>query len=430
MLAASRKAWGAYRVLPFSGPEEARRAADAGSKFKALVDNGLEPMFEVIATHDAAKIPEVWRRIPPSLFIDASDAMDALGQLQITASRATFDAAQARFHWFIGMAFAGSLVALGAATLTWWSLQRAIGTPLANALGHFGAIAEGDLTTRVEVHSTDEMGQLLTGLQTMQGELLQTIRAVQNGSHAIDAAAREIAEGNMDLSQRTEEQAASLEETAASMEQLTSTVRQNAENAKQASQVVSDAALLTEQGNQAAQEVVRTMRGLSESSGKIAEIITVIEGIAFQTNILSLNAAVEAARAGEQGRGFAVVAGEVRSLAQRSAAASREIKELITDSLRRVDTGARQVDRATGTMTEILASVRRVDVLMSEITAASDEQSRGIEQVNQAVAQMDQVTQQNAALVQQASAAAAALKAQAGQLEATIAVFRIDAARA
>ncbi|WP_334071757.1 methyl-accepting chemotaxis protein [Burkholderia cepacia] len=430
MLAASRKAWDAYRALPFSGPEEARRAADAGSKFKALVDNGLEPMFEAIATHDAARIPEVWRRIPPSLFIDASDAMDALGQLQITASRATFDAAQARFHWFIAMAFAGSLVALGAATLTWWSLQRAIGTPLANALGHFGAIAEGDLTTRVEIHSTDEMGQLLTGLQTMQGELLHTIRAVQNGSHAIDAAAREIAEGNMDLSQRTEEQAASLEETAASMEQLTSTVRQNAENAKQASQVVSDAALLTEQGNQAAQEVVRTMRGLSESSGKIAEIITVIEGIAFQTNILSLNAAVEAARAGEQGRGFAVVAGEVRSLAQRSAAASREIKELITDSLRRVDTGARQVDRATGTMTEILASVRRVDVLMSEITAASDEQSRGIEQVNQAVAQMDQVTQQNAALVQQASAAAAALKAQAGQLEATIAVFRIDAARA
>ncbi|CAN0619114.1 Methyl-accepting chemotaxis protein I [Burkholderia multivorans] len=428
LLTASKKAWDAYRKLPFSGPEEAHSAADANMKFDALVANGLEPMFSAIATHDAAKISEVWRHIPPSLFIDVSNAMDSLERLQVTAAQATFDAAQTRFHWFVALAIAGCLVTLGAAALTWWSLQRAIGMPLAQALEHFRAIADGDLSTRVDVHSSDEMGQLMAGLQSMQGKLLQTIGKVRESSRSIDTAAHEIAAGNMDLSQRTEEQAASLEETAASMEELTSTVRQNAENAKQANQVVSTAALLTEQGNQATQEVVQTMRGLSESSGKIAEIITVIEGIAFQTNILSLNAAVEAARAGEQGRGFAVVANEVRSLAQRSATASREIKELITDSLKRVETGATQVDRATETMTDILASVRKVHDLMGEITAASEEQSKGIEQVNQAVAQMDQVTQQNAALVEQATAAAHSLEEQAGHLEAVVSVFRVGAA--
>jgi methyl-accepting chemotaxis protein len=261
----------------------------------------------------------------------------------------------------------------------------------------------------------------------MQRKLVQTIDVVRDGSRSIDIAAQEISAGNLDLSQRTEEQAASLEETASSMEELTSTVRQNADNAKQASQVVRSTALLTEQGSLAAQEVVQTMRSLSDASGKIADITSVIEGIAFQTNILSLNAAVEAARAGEQGRGFAVVASEVRSLAQRSATASREIKELITDSLNRVETGARQADRATGTMADILASVRKVSDLMGEIAAASEEQSKGIEQVNSAVVQMDQVTQQNAALVEQASAAALSLKEQAGQLDNAVSVFRVHA---
>jgi methyl-accepting chemotaxis protein len=272
------------------------------------------------------------------------------------------------------------------------------------------------------------MGQLMSGLQAMQAKLVQTIGVVRNGVRSIGTATHEISAGNVDLSRRTEDQAASLEETAASMEELTSTVRQNADNAKQANQVVCSTALLTERGNEATLEAVQTMRGLSESSGKMSEIIGVIEGIAFQTNILSLNAAVEAARAGEQGRGFAVVASEVRSLAQRSAAASREIKDLITDSLDRVETGARQVHRATETMTEILASVRSVSDLMGEIAAASHEQSKGIEQVNQAVAQMDRATQQNAALVEEASAAARSLEEQAGQLDAAIAVFRVDRA--
>jgi methyl-accepting chemotaxis protein len=429
LLTASKRAWDTYRTLPFSSPDEAHRAADANAKFDAFVANGLEPMFSAIATRDAAKMLEVWLHVPPSLFIDVSDGMDSLEQIQVAAARATFDAAQARFHLFVGIAIAGSVVALGAAALAWWSLQRAIGRPLTQALSHFGAIADGDLTTLVEVHSGDEMGQLMTGLQTMQSKLVQTIRIVREGSRSIDTAAHEISAGNMNLSQRTEEQAASLEETASSMEELTSTVRQNADNAKQVNQVVSSTAMLTEQGNQATQDVVQTMRGLSDSSGKIAEITGVIEGIAFQTNILSLNAAVEAARAGEQGRGFAVVASEVRSLAQRSATASREIKALITDSLSRVETGAQQADRATRTMAEILTSVRRVSDLIGEIAAASEEQSKGIEQVNRAVAQMDQVTQQNAALVEQASAAALSLKERAGQLETTVSVFRVGAVK-
>ena len=427
LLTASRKAWDAYRALPFSGTDEASGAADVNTKFDALVANGLEPMFSAVATHDAGQIREVWLHIPPDLFNDVSVGMNSLGQIQVTAARETFDAAQTRFHWFVGVAIAGVLFALSAAALAWWLLQRAIGAPLAHALHHFRSIADGDLTTSIEVRSNDEMGQLMAGLQAMQSKLSLAINVVREGSRSIDTAAHEISAGNLDLSQRTEEQAASLEETASSMEELTSAVRQNADNAKQANQVVTSTALLTEQGNQATQEVVQTMRGLSDSSGKIAEIISVIEGVAFQTNILSLNAAVEAARAGEQGRGFAVVAGEVRTLAQRSATASREIKELITDSLSRVETGVRQVDRATQSMTEILSSVRKVSALMGEIAAASEEQSKGIEQVNVAVAQMDQVTQQNAALVEQASAAALSLTEQASQLESAVSAFRVRA---
>lgn len=425
LLGASRKAWDAYRDLPFSGPEEARRAADVGRKYDALVADGLDLMFSAIASHDAAKIPEVWKRLPPSLFIDVSDGMDSLGAIQVTAARAMFDAAQARFHWFVGIAAVGIAIALGAAAFAWWSLQRAIGLPLARALEHFKAIAEGDLTTFVEVHSDDEMGQLMSGLDEMRSKLVRTIGVVREGSLSIKAATQEISAGNLDLSQRTEEQAASLEQTAASMDELTSTVRQNAQNAKQANEVVRSTAQLTERGNQATQEVVQTMRGLSDSSGKIAQIIGAIEGIAFQTNILSLNAAVEAARAGEQGRGFAVVASEVRSLAQRSAAASREIKDLITDSLQRVEAGAKQADSAIETMDAILDSVRRASALMGEITAASEAQSKDIEQVNQAVSEMDHVTQQNAALVEQASAAALSLKELAGQLESAVSVFLV-----
>ncbi|WP_410836656.1 methyl-accepting chemotaxis protein [Paraburkholderia sp. SIMBA_030] len=247
----------------------------------------------------------------------------------------------------LAMGFLGVLLILG-------GVMGVVGVSMSNA--DVQELYSNQLASSEAVRTRDEMGQLMAGLQAMQRKLVQTISVVRDGSRSIDIAAQEISAGNLDLSQRTEEQAASLEQTASSMEELTSTVRQNADNAKQANQVVTSTALLTEQGNQATQEVVQTIRGLSDASTKIAEITSVIEGIAFQTNILSLNAAVEAARAGEQGRGFAVVASEVRSLAQRSATALREIKELITDSLGRVETGARQVDRASQAMEDIESS--------------------------------------------------------------------------
>ncbi|CAB3810089.1 Methyl-accepting chemotaxis protein I [Paraburkholderia ultramafica] len=426
LLTATKKAWDAYRALPFSGPDEERRAADVNARLEKLISDGMEPMFSAIAAHDVAKLAEVTLHQPPSLFIAVTDGMDALDRIQVTAAQATFEAAQARFHGFVGVAIAGILVALGAAALAWWSLQRAIGAPLAQALVHFRAIADGDLTTRVEVRTRDEMGQLMSGLQAMQGKLVQTISVVREGSRSIDTAAQEISAGNLDLSQRTEEQAASLEETASSMEELTSTVRQNADNAKQATTLATTASGVAQRGGEVIGHVVETMHGISDSSAKVAEIISVIEGIAFQTNILALNAAVEAARAGEQGRGFAVVAGEVRTLAQRSATAAKEIKDLIGESVTRVDAGSKLVEEAGSTINEIVQSVQRVTDIMSEIAAASEEQSTGIGQVNTAVTQMDEVTQQNAALVEQASAAAQSMAEQAKALRDAVAVFKVD----
>jgi len=250
---------------------------------------------------------------------------------------------------------------------------------------------------------------------------------VRRGVDEINVGSREISAGNTDLSSRTEQQAASLEETAASMEQLASTVKQNADNARQANQLAASASDVAERGGSAVSEVVSTMQGISASSRKISEIVSVIDGIAFQTNILALNAAVEAARAGEQGKGFAVVAGEVRSLAQRSAQAAKEIKGLIEDSVTKVGAGSQQVERAGATMQEIVASVKRVTDIMGEISAASEEQSSGIDQVNRAVSQMDEVTQQNAALVEEAAAAAGSLQDQAHRLAEAVAVFKINA---
>ncbi len=262
----------------------------------------------------------------------------------------------------------------------------------------------------IEVDGSNEMGQLAESLRHMQGELMRTVGDVRNGANAIYSGASEIATGNNDLSSRTEQQAASLEETAASMEQLTATVKQNAENARQASHLALSASETAQRGGKVVDNVVQTMRDISTSSQKIADIISVIDGIAFQTNILALNAAVEAARAGEQGRGFAVVAGEVRNLAQRSAQAAREIKSLIEDSVGKVDVGSTLVESAGETMAEIVSAVTRVTDIMGEIASASDEQSRGIDQVGLAVAEMDRVTQQNAALVEESAAAAAALE--------------------
>jgi methyl-accepting chemotaxis protein-2 (aspartate sensor receptor) len=286
-------------------------------------------------------------------------------------------------------------------------------------------VASGDLTSRIEVNSRDEVGMLLQTLSDMNNALQNVIWHVRQGIETLNTATTEIASGNQDLSSRTEEQASSLEQTASSMEELTSTVRQNADNARQANQLAIEASTVATRSGEVVGQVVDTMYAIQGSSRKISDIITVIDGIAFQTNILALNAAVEAARAGEQGRGFAVVATEVRSLAQRSASAAREIKELIDDSVGKVEAGSKLVDQAGTTMEEVVNSVKRVTDIMSEISAASKEQSDGIEQVNQAITQMDNVTQQNAALVEEATAAAEALKGQATELTNVISVFQV-----
>ena len=309
--------------------------------------------------------------------------------------------------------------------LVWNGMRSALIRPLKQSIEHIRHIARGDLTQQIDVSMRNEMGELLSTLQHMQQELANTVRTVRDGSDAIYTGASEIAMGNNDLSSRTEQQAASLEETAASMEQLTATVKQNAENARQASQLALTASETAQHGGKVVDGVVTTMKEITGSSKKIADIISVIDGIAFQTNILALNAAVEAARAGEQGRGFAVVAGEVRSLAQRSAQAAKEIKGLIEDSVSRVNTGSVLVESAGETMTNIVNAVTRVTDIMGEIASASDEQSRGIDQVGLAVNEMDRVTQQNAALVEESATAAAALEDQASRLKQSVAVFNI-----
>ena len=308
------------------------------------------------------------------------------------------------------------------------AITRGITVPLGKALRVARRVASGDLTSEIDVRTQDETGLLLKALREMNDSLKKIVGEVRGGTDAISMASKQIASGNADLSQRTEEQASSLEETASSMEELTSTVRQNAENARQANQLAATASNVAVKGGEVVGQVVHTMSSINESSKKIVDIIGVIDGIAFQTNILALNAAVEAARAGEQGRGFAVVATEVRTLAQRSAAAAKEIKQLISDSVHKVEDGSRLVDEAGKTMDEIVASVKRVTDIMSEIAAASQEQSAGIEQVNQAVTQMDDVTQQNAALVEEAAAAAESMDEQAQLLARAVAVFKLGRA--
>jgi len=319
----------------------------------------------------------------------------------------------------------GLLILVAAAALSLWTTASIV-RPIRRALAVADAVAAGDLTTKVEVTSKCEAGQLLASLKTMNDNLVKTVATVRTGTEAIGTASSEVAAGNQDLSSRTEQQASSLEETASSMEELTSTVKQNADNARQANTLAEAASGVAARGGQVIHQVVATMEQIHDASGKITDIISVIDGIAFQTNILALNAAVEAARAGEQGRGFAVVAGEVRNLAQRSAAAAKEIKTLIDDSSDKVDTGSRLVKEAGTTMSDIVDSVGRVTDILNEITSASQEQSAGIEQINEAIAQMDTVTQQNAALVEEAAAASQAMQDQATRLAQAVAVFKLE----
>ncbi|GGI15936.1 methyl-accepting chemotaxis protein [Oxalicibacterium faecigallinarum] len=369
---------------------------------------------------------QIASRMIPALnaYVDSVKAVLAHYDEEVAQSDAsiTDDYQSGRMTLIIGAVIATLLGALIA-----WRLTAGITAPLREAVKVAESVAEGDLTVRNNLPaSEDEPGQLLAALGRMQDNLMKIVSQIRMGTDTIATASSEIASGNLDLSSRTEEQASSLEETASSMEELTSTVKQNADNSRQANQLAVAASSVAIKGGTVVSQVVDTMGEINTSARKIVDIIGVIDGIAFQTNILALNAAVEAARAGEQGRGFAVVATEVRNLAQRSAAAAKEIKALISDSVEKVDAGSKQVAEAGTTMDEIVDGVKRVADIMAEITAASQEQSDGIEQVNQAITQMDQVTQQNAALVEEAAAAAESLQDQAKGLAQAVSVFRIN----
>jgi methyl-accepting chemotaxis protein len=343
--------------------------------------------------------------------------------MQASGKDATDTASTARLI-MIALGVAGGILSL----FTAWYITRSIVRPINFAVKVARTVADGDLSSSIQVRSTDEVGQLSAALKDMNDSLARIVTQVRQGTDTIATASAEIASGNADLSARTEQQAGSLEETASSMEELTATVKQNADNARQANQLALSASEFAGKGGAVVAQVVGTMASINDSSRKIVDIIGVIDGIAFQTNILALNAAVEAARAGEQGRGFAVVAGEVRNLAQRSAAAAKEIKSLIADSVNKVDNGAKLVDQAGHTMEDIVASVKRVTDIIGEIASASQEQLDGIEQINVAISEMDETTQRNAALVEQASAAAGAMSEQAAQLSGTVGVFTLAAA--
>lgn len=319
-----------------------------------------------------------------------------------------------------------SVIAIALGVFAAFYITRSITTPINQAVSIAETIASGDLTREFSAQSTDETGKLIQALHEMNSSLVNIVGEVHSGVSTIMHATGEISQGNLDLSARTEAQAGALEETASSMEELTSTVKQNADNARQADKMAQQATEVAIKGGQAVSQVVDTMEAINASSKKIVDIISVIDGIAFQTNILALNAAVEAARAGEQGRGFAVVASEVRNLAQRSAAAAKEIKELIGDSVDKVETGSRQVDVAGLTMNEVVKSIKQVTDIMGEITSASQEQSQGIDQINTVIIEMDNTTQQNAALVEEAAAASKALSDQSNNLMSVVSAFKIN----
>jgi methyl-accepting chemotaxis protein len=406
-------------------PESRRRADRVGDVRKVFLELRDEVNKMKVSTDSRTVQEFVQSKLVPSgsEYIQATQDLVDGEVANVQASKAEIEAI---FLELYQLGAALTLLAIAIAAFISWRLSHGIASGLESASMAAERIGEGDLSQSVSITSSDEIGLMLGSLQKMQARLSDVVGAVRQGSEGVSTASAEIAQGNQDLSNRTESQASALEETAASMEQLSSTVKQNADNARQANQLAINASSVAEQGGQVVAQVVQTMRGINDASRKISDIISVIDGIAFQTNILALNAAVEAARAGEQGRGFAVVASEVRSLAGRSADAAKEIKSLIGVSVERVELGTTLVDQAGSTMEEVVSSIKRVTDIMGEISAASNEQSLGVSQVGDAVTQMDQVTQQNAALVEEMAAAASSLKTQAHDLVQVVAAFKLS----
>ncbi|MBB0023748.1 methyl-accepting chemotaxis protein [Ralstonia pickettii] len=422
----SDAAWKRYRALPT--PADERKLADEAQGLRdVFLRDGAQVLMQAVQAHDEARINKTVMDVMPALYRPLGDKVAALNRLQMDVAKTSYEASQAEQRNLSALTTGLLLGGILVGGLLTWALRRSITLPLMRAIETAEHITQGDLTHTIQVDRADETGRLLRALQRMQDSLQKMVGQVRSGSDSIASTTQQIAAGNADLSQRTEQQASALEETASSMEELTSIVRQNADNARQASTLAGNASDIAVKGGEVVGRVVDTMAGINDSSKKIADIIGVIEGIAFQTNILALNAAVEAARAGEQGRGFAVVAGEVRSLAQRSATAAKEIKELISDSVGRVENGTTLVAEAGSVIDEVVVAVKRVTDIMGEISSASDEQSAGIEQVNRAVTQMDEGTQQNAALVEQAAAAAMSLQEQASALRQAVEAFRTQA---
>ena len=418
------EAWGTVVAAGTADPAE-RELLDQMGKGWSVVQATLGRIEQAYASSDNGRLTEVLETEWAVLHKGYIKPLASLLPLKEAAAKLTYERSSATNATLTGasIVLAIALTSLVLAVVVW--VMRSITTSLDDAVNLARQVADGDLGTAIIVDRHDELGRLLQALAEMQGSLRRVVGEVRSSVHGISTASSEIAQGNADLSSRTEQQASSLEETASSMEELTSAVKQNAENARLANQLAAGASEVASRGGQMVSQVVETMGGITQSSRKIADIIGVIDGIAFQTNILALNAAVEAARAGEQGRGFAVVATEVRSLAQRSAAAAKEIRQLISDSVGRIDAGSTQVAEAGKTMGEIVESVRRVNGLIAEISAASQEQSQSLTQVSDTVQQLEKVTQQNAAMVQEATAASGSLEEQAASLTQAVGSFKL-----
>jgi methyl-accepting chemotaxis protein len=415
------------RASAVASDVETRKRVESLTKAVDGYGRGMSAIYAQLEGRTLKTTEDAYNRID-AFRADFSAADAAMTELFDTAmkrledARETLSASEQRVNMLLGGAV---VVAVLLAVILAVVTTRTITAPIHAAAGVAEALAAGDLTHRIEVRSADELGQLMGSLKRTVEQLNRIAGEIRRASDAVGSAAQEIAQGHADLSSRTEEQASSLEQTAASMEEMTATVSQNAQNARKASKRASEASDVAERGGAAVTAVVSTMQGISASSKKIADIIGVIDGIAFQTNILALNAAVEAARAGEQGRGFAVVASEVRSLAQRSAAAAKEIRQLISDSVARIEAGSTQASHAGETMAEIVGTVRRVNKRIAEISAASQEQSQSLAQVSDTVQQLEKVTQQNAAMVEQATAASASLEEQASALTRAVGSFKL-----